>query len=68
MDQSEDGTVIKAMIPEAEMLSYSQELRSLTSGEGVYTMEFSHYEFLPPDKAQSLIKAYNKAREEGSSK
>jgi len=28
-------------------------------------MKHSHYEFLPPEKAQPLIDAYNKAREEG---
>ena len=65
MDQSEEGTIIKALVPEAEMLTYSQDLRSMTSGEGVYSMEFSHYEFLPNEKAQPMIDAYRKAREEG---
>jgi len=65
MDQGEGGlTVIKAIVPEAEMQSYSQDLRSMTSGEGTYAVEFSHYEFLPPDKAQNLIDAYKKEQEE----
>jgi elongation factor G len=58
MDQSEDGTVIKALVPEAEMLSYSQDLRSMTSGEGVFTMKFERYEFMPPEKAAPLIEAH----------
>ncbi|RMG07276.1 MAG: elongation factor G [Planctomycetota bacterium] len=65
MEQSEEGTVIKALVPEVEMQTYSQDLRSMTSGEGIYEMRFSHYEFLPPDKAAPLIEAYKKAREEG---
>ena len=62
---SEEGTTIKALVPEVEMQTYSQDLRSMTSGEGIYAMHLSHYEFMPPDKAQPLIDAYKKAREEG---
>ncbi|MGE0707223.1 MAG: elongation factor G [Planctomycetota bacterium] len=63
MDQTEEGTVIKALVPEAELQTYSQDLRSMTSGEGVYEMKLAHYEFLPPDKAQPLIDAHQKSRE-----
>ncbi len=54
-----------ALVPEAEMQTYSQDLRSMTSGEGVYEMEFARYEYLPPDRAKPLIEAFKKAREEG---
>lgn len=64
MEQTDEGTVIKALVPEAEMLTYSQDLRSMTSGEGVYRMVFDHYEFLPPEKAAPLIEAYKKTRTE----
>lgn len=64
MEQTDEGTVIKALVPEAEMQTYSQDLRSMTSGEGVYHMTFDHYEFLPPDKAAPLIEAHRKARTE----
>ena len=59
MEPGDPGTtVIKAIVPESELLTYSQDLRSMTSGEGTYTMTPSHYEFLPPEKAQALIEAY----------
>ena len=64
MEPGDPGTtVIKALVPESELLTYSQDLRSMTSGEGTYTMTLSHYEFLPPDKAQALIDAYQKEHE-----
>lgn len=62
MDQGEDGTVIRALVPEAEMQTYSQDLRSMTSGEGVFTMKFDHYELLPPDKAHPLIEHWKKTK------
>lgn len=58
MEQGEEGTVIKALVPEAEMHGYSQDLRSMTSGEGVFTMRFERYEVMPPDKAAPLIEAH----------
>lgn len=61
MDQTDDGTVIRALVPEAELQTYSQDLRSMTSGEGVFHMTFDHYEFLPPDKAAPLIAAHRRA-------
>lgn len=65
MDQNEEGTIIRALVPEVEVQTYSQDLRSMTSGEGVFEVKFDHYEFLPPDRAQPLIEAHKKAREEG---
>jgi elongation factor G len=65
MDQTDEGTVIKALVPESEMQRYSQDLRSMTSGEGVFAMHLATYEFMPPDKAQPLIDAYQKGRDEG---
>ena len=64
MEPGDPGeTVIKALVPESEIQTYSQDLRSMSSGEGTFTVTFSHYEFLPPDKAQALIDAYAKSRE-----
>lgn len=68
MEQGEGGlTTIKALIPEAEMQRYSQDLRSITSGEGAYAMEFAHYEFLPSDKAQTLIDEFKHPEDAGTS-
>ena len=49
------GTVIEAEAPRAEVLRYSTDLRSLTQGRASYTMEFSHYEGVPPVIGQKVI-------------
>ena len=56
--------VVKALVPMAEMLTYANQLNSLTSGQGIYTMEPSHYEEVPSHVAQKLIEEKNKAKEE----
>jgi elongation factor G len=48
-------TEIKAEVPMAEMLSYAPDLRSLTAGQGEYTMEFERYEEVPGHLAQKVI-------------
>jgi elongation factor G len=48
-------TEIKAEVPMAEMLSYAPDLRSLTAGQGEYTMEFERYEEVPGQLAQKVI-------------
>jgi elongation factor G len=48
--------VIRALVPMAEVLRYSPDLRSMTSGRGAFTMEFDHYEELPPHLAEKVVK------------
>ena len=48
-------TTISALVPQAEMLRYATELRSMTQGRGIYTMSFSHYEEVPAHVAQKVI-------------
>jgi elongation factor G len=53
------GTVVvKAQVPLAEMLSYANELISMTQGRGSYSMEFSHYDFVPQEIAEKVIAAH----------
>jgi elongation factor G len=47
MEPSGAGTDIRAEVPMAEMLSYSPDLRSITQGQGDYTLELLRYEPLP---------------------
>ncbi len=54
-------TEIKAEVPMAEMLTYAPDLRSLTGGQGDYTMEFLRYEEVPAHLAQKVV---SQAREE----
>ena len=56
---------IRANVPEAEVLRYSTDLRSMTGGRGTYTLKFSHYDEVPDHVAQGLIAAYEKARAAG---
>lgn len=48
-------SVVKAKIPQAEIPTYSTELRSLTGGEGSYTTTFSHYDVVPSHIAQAVM-------------
>ncbi len=50
--------VIKALVPLAEMYRYSVDLRSITSDRGSFTMEFSHYEEIPPDISAKIVAAH----------
>jgi elongation factor G len=53
--QSGNRQKILALVPMAEMLTYANQLNSITSGRGIYTMEFSHYEEVPSHLAQKII-------------
>ncbi len=68
MDTEKGRSVVTAQVPLAEILRYTTDLRSITGGRGVFTMEFSHYEVVPTHIAQEVIAARQKelaaAREE----
>lgn len=49
--------IIKAQVPLAEMARYSVDLRSITSDRGSFSMEFSHYEEVPPDVSAKIVAA-----------
>jgi elongation factor G len=58
MNPQNGRQVIKATVPLAEMYRYSVDLRSITSDRGSFTMEFSHYEEVPPDVSAKIVAAY----------
>jgi elongation factor G len=60
MDTEHGRSVVTATVPLAEMLRYSNDLRSMTAGRGVYTMTFDHYETVPKLVAEPIIAAYKK--------
>lgn len=51
---------VRAQVPEAEMLRFALDLRSITQGRGHFTMRFGHYEEMPQHLAKPLIEAYQK--------
>ncbi len=55
---------IKAQVPLAEMLRYAPDLDSLTSGRGMFTMEFDHYEEVPSHVQEKIIVDSGKKEEE----
>ncbi|MBP1635600.1 MAG: translation elongation factor 2, partial [Acidobacteria bacterium] len=57
MDTRGGMTVVKAQVPMAEMLTYEQQLTSMTGGRGSYHMEYSHYEEVPAHIQSKIIAA-----------
>jgi elongation factor G len=57
-------TTIRAEVPMAEILTYSQALTSMTGGRGDYHMSFARYEEVPAHIAQKVIEATKKEQEE----
>ncbi len=60
MDSKRGRSVIRAQIPQAEILTYSPDLRSLTGGRGSFTMSFSHYEEVPGNLVDKIVAEANK--------
>ena len=66
-DSADDGrTVIIARAPYAEVLTYTRDLRSMTRGNGTYTLDIDGYEQVPADIQKKLVDAYQAARAEGN--
>jgi elongation factor G len=64
MEPAGGMTSIKAEVPLAELLTYSQALTSMTGGRGDYHMAFLRYDEVPAHIAQKLIEAAKKEKEE----
>ena len=56
------SSVIDAHVPLSEMFGYSTELRSATQGKAEFTMEFSHYDRVPAQIQEDLIKKHKEAK------
>lgn len=55
-------TEIKAHVPMSEVLRYAPDLRSMTGGQGFFTMEFAQYEEAPQPVAEKVIAEYQKSK------
>lgn len=65
MDGAPGGfQVIHAKVPLAEVMTYARSLSSMTGGEGSFTLEFSHYEAVPPNEQSKIVAAAQKEKEE----
>ena len=53
-----NANVISAMVPLANMFGYINNLRSMSSGRAVFSMEFDHYDAVPENISQEIQKKY----------
>jgi elongation factor G len=56
--------IVRAQVPLSELEGYAAELKSVTAGRGRYSLDFSHYEPVPPQVQQKLVEAYKPRTEE----
>jgi elongation factor G len=63
MDEDHGITVIKAQVPLKELQDYSTQLRSITAGEGTFTMRYTHHELVPGNIQADIVARYKKAQE-----
>ncbi|MBU4339136.1 elongation factor G [Patescibacteria group bacterium] len=60
MSDRAGNKVIDALVPLSEMFGYATELRSMTQGRAMYTMEFDHYQGVPRNVAEEIISGKKK--------
>lgn len=60
-----DRVVISGEVPLAEVTDYQSRLKSLTGGEGEFTMDFSHYQAVPPKVQQELVESHRSSHAGG---
>src|SRR5262249_16911592 len=54
--------MIRAEIPLAEVLTYASQLKSMTGGQGSFTMDFKSYDPVPPNIQAQIVEKYKKSR------
>ncbi len=64
MDQVGDNSVVTAMVPLAEMQRYVSELRSITQGRGVFSLEYSSYQQVPSHITDQIVAEAQRESEE----
>ncbi len=62
METNGRSQVIKAEAPMAEMLTYANDLTSMTQGRGSFSMQFGRYDFMPVQSAEKVIEAARRER------
>jgi len=62
MDTNGGTQIIRAQVPMSEMLTYQNDLTSMTQGRATFHMEFDHYDFVPGLQAEKIIAAAKAAK------
>lgn len=63
MDQARGNSIVTALVPLAEMQRYVPDLRSITQGRGVFSMELAHYQTVPSNLTEQIIAASKREEE-----
>ena len=64
MDTDGSFQIIKAEIPQAELYNYATTIRSLTAGRGIHSESFGHYEKMPKEYEQKVVKNWQNSEDE----
>jgi elongation factor G len=59
-----DLQTVTAVVPLAEVTTYARSLSSITGGQGSYTIEFSHYDVVPPNVQKEIVEKHVHVKEE----
>jgi elongation factor G len=60
MESGGAGTIVRAEVPLAEMLTYGTSLTSITQGRGSFRMEMGHYDMVPQAVAEKILSTAKK--------
>jgi elongation factor G len=60
VDANDDNQNVRAHVPMASILNYAPELRALTSGRGIFVMEFDHYDVVPEHLMSKIVEESKK--------
>lgn len=58
MSQRNEAQVIKSLVPLSEMFGYATQLRSMTQGRAIYSMQFSHYDEAPRSVSDQIVEKF----------
>ena len=64
VDANDDNQNVRAHVAMASILNYAQELRALTSGRGIFVMEYDHYDVVPDHLTAKIIEEAKKETKE----
>jgi len=60
MDATDKHEIVRAHVPQSEVLLYAPDLTSMTGGRGSFTIHFSHYEEVPSHLAEKIVEQHNR--------
>ena len=64
MDAEGNFQVINAEIPQVHLNDYATALKAMTSGRGMFSQEFSHYEDMPVNEANKVVSEFESSRQQ----